>query len=181
MTVVHNHLCQFQKQNFPRDINFRATTPHTHPCTVVTNWNWWYDSMVRWYDSMVLFFMAFFSMVRFYTMVRFFDDGVNNKRLGLYTMLGGLWRCPYGIFVAGICHFTGWKSGWNGWKTGSAICTVTNIYATWSVISLIRKFCHIHFSKNLKIKARNLTVETSNFCILGPRWYHLRSKHIKWI
>ena len=60
--------------------------------------------------------------------------------------LGGLWRRPYEIFIAGFCLFIGWKSGW---KTGSEIYTVTNFYASWSVISSIRKLCHINFSMHL--------------------------------
>ena len=40
--------------------------------------------------------------------------------------------------------------GWYGWKAGSAIYTVTNIYVSWSVmVYLIRKFFHINFSKYL--------------------------------
>ena len=60
--------------------------------------------------------------------------------------LGGLWRRPCGIFIAEFCLFT-------GWKTGSVIYTVTNIYASWSVISSMRKFCHINFSNYLKVQS----------------------------
>ena len=52
-------------------------------------------------------------------------------------VLGWLWKRPYGIFMVGFVLFTEWY----GWKIGSVINTVTNIYASWSVICSIRKFC----------------------------------------
>ena len=46
-------------------------------------------------------------------------------------------------------------TGWYGWKTGSAIYTFLNIYASWSVIYSIRKFCDINFSKYLLYQSKH--------------------------
>ena len=64
----------------------------------------------------------FAAFIVYLTLIKLAASIINKTLvISIHCKLGGLWRRPCGILIAGFCLCTGWNSGWNGWETGAAI------------------------------------------------------------